>query len=94
MQEEVEIRSLNAPVAKPIPVATGTGFSMGPNSDTHTRTHGKTHAKPTGIPIPMICTRQAVASTVYNSATDTVEAVSTVDNRSGVVHEEHSDFRE
>jgi hypothetical protein len=38
--------------------------------------------------------RQAVVSTVYNDVTGTVEVVSTVDNRSGVVHEEHSDFRE
>jgi hypothetical protein len=38
--------------------------------------------------------RWAVASTVYNDVTSMVEVVSMVDNRSGVTHEEHSDFRE
>lgn len=47
---------MNAPVAKPIPMAMGTGFSMGPNSDTRTHTHEKTHTNPAGIPIPVMYT--------------------------------------
>jgi hypothetical protein len=35
--------------------------------------------------------RQAVASTIHNNALKAVEIVSIVDNRRGVVHEEHGD---
>jgi hypothetical protein len=38
--------------------------------------------------------RQAITSTVYNGTTDTMEVVSMVDNRRGVVHKEHGNFRE
>jgi hypothetical protein len=41
-----------------------------------------------------VTNRQAVTSTVYNDTTDTVEVVSTVDNKSGVVYEEHSNLEE